>query len=285
MKPHNKQSLVPALRSLLKEEARSEHPTPERLIDYQSGWLTAEESGRIEAHLGTCPECKELLADLAAFEAHVPAPKAAAQPDRAAQVAWKRLQAEISGSEAQRPMRLVSSQPPAPAPPSAGIGRDDRSGSLRRQLRFAYALAASLACVAVGLVIWGRGLESQVRQLKEPTTNLTLLQLYADAERGEQRPEAAVGENLAFVLYPPDEAISAKGPLEYLAEIKLIGREKPSLKVLGLHIQPGGVLSFGLPRSNFSPGDYQIDLFRIDGQIPQSVGNYRFSVASGKSPT
>lgn len=287
MKPPNKQSLVPALRSLLEEEARSEHPTPERLIDYQSGWLTAEERGRIEAHLRTCQECQELLADLAAFEAQAPAPKSAAQPDREAQAAWKRLQAEISGPEAQRPMRLVSSQPPAPAPPSAGIGRDDRSGSLHRQLRFAYALAASLACVAVGLAIWGRSLESQMRQLKAPQTHLTVLQLYADAERdgSAKRSEAAVGERLVLFLYPSSEAANTEGLPEYWAEIKPIGREKPSLKIQGLHLGEGGELSFDLIRSSLPPGDYQIDLFGMDGQTPRSVGTYRFSIAPGKSPT
>jgi hypothetical protein len=277
--------LAPALRSLLDEEARSEHPTAERLIDYQSGWLTAEESGRVEAHLRACQECKELLADLAAFEAHTPAPKSAAPPDREAQAAWKRLQAEISGPEAQRSMRLVSSQPPAPAPPSAGIGRDDRSGSLRRQLRFAYALAASLACVAVGLVVWGQGLRSQVSQLKEPKTNLILLELRADAERGGKLPQAAVGDDLVFLLYPPDEPVGSEQPPEYRARIQPAGQEQPSLWIPGLYVGKGGELSFDLTRSSLAPGDYQIDLFRLDGQILRSVGSYRFSVAPGKSPT
>jgi anti-sigma factor RsiW len=109
MTPPNKQPLVPALRTLLEEEAHSEHPTPERLIDYQSGWLTAEERGQIEAHLRTCQECRELLADLAAFVAGRDLRSGSATADAPGLVSATRSGPARCGNRQGRSKRLAAS--------------------------------------------------------------------------------------------------------------------------------------------------------------------------------
>jgi hypothetical protein len=268
MTPPDKQPLVPALRSLLEEEARSEHPTPERLIDYQSGWLTAEERGRIEAHLRTCQECKELLADLAAFEAHVPAPVAAAQPDREAQAAWKRLQGQLPKDEKKpatvRPLR------PVPSPEAPQTHQPDTFWARPRTLSL---LAAALFAVSIGLGVWVVSLKTKIGQLSQPTANVAAFELHLDAVRSGGTTTISGGsEPILFLLDPPE----GQSSVELRAEIRKVGAAEPLLKVGGLHQMETGTLNVFVPRSLLPPGEYQIDLLKE----LQPLASYRFAVSS-----
>ena len=145
------------------------HPKPEMLAAYHAGELTEPEERRLQDHLVGCPECAALLLDLDGLADPGFGAGSLAPADQEA--LWKSLQAEIGKEEPVVPASLT-----APVVP------------LRRRStspRWLPALAAALLAATIGLSVWVASLRRTVAELSLPQANAPVLDLDADAARGE----------------------------------------------------------------------------------------------------
>jgi len=287
MTPSKKLPFSPVLRSVLDEDRRAAHPTPNRLIDYRSGWLSPEEASRVEEHLRGCQECAELLRDLEAFEGFAVPSGTEVSADSEADAAWQRMRERLPGKVVadSKAMRLVS------APRTSPVAQEPRwpSGRPRRDGAFAQAafrgwvsalLAAALFVCLVGLGILSRSvvrLQTKVRELSQPSPNVATIQLFSDAVRGAaERPVvSAAGDQIFFTLEPPDSANTK----EFRAEIRKDGSGEPIARVHGLRKMDDGLLHLLVRRSLLLNGDYEVNLFSESGG-PKPLQSYPFTVSS-----
>ncbi len=136
------------------------HPPAEELAAYQRRALDEQAAEQVRAHLAACPECADLVLDLAAFPDLAPpagdAPlSAAGLAERRARLA-RRLAAEEAGAGARQPAAgprplPVSQGDPVPAGGAAGASR------WRSAPPLLYAAAAGLLVAVAVLAAWGAG--------------------------------------------------------------------------------------------------------------------------------
>jgi anti-sigma factor RsiW len=140
-----------ALRALADESKPNlgGHVTPEELTAYHDGVMSADDQGRVQDHLVLCRECAALLLDLAAFPALSQEGGRQIQPAEVA-TAWGVMQARL-----QREGALSVSRP----------SWRQRMNLAFSSTRVAYALAASLLVISLGLGLWTISLRRENQQL------------------------------------------------------------------------------------------------------------------------
>lgn len=150
-----RQRLETAVRALARDARRGlgPHPSPEELLDYHAGDVSAAERDRVQEHLSLCPACTRALLDLSAFPDVEPARETDRLSPAELAAEWRRFE-ETTGS-VRRP-RLRLGVPP---------------------LRIAYALAASLLVAVVGLSIWNGRLRQEIVKLSGPRADVQVADL------------------------------------------------------------------------------------------------------------
>jgi hypothetical protein len=282
MTPPEKLPFAPVLRSLLEEEGRTlDHATPEQLVDYRAGRLSADEAALLERHLRGCQECSGLLRDLAEFEEFTPAPAAEALADREAQASWKRVREKLPESKPE-PVTAGPRSGPVPLAQPRPVLREPkrRDGAYEvptfraRRPRYEFLLAAALVGCVVGLGVWVGRLKMQVHKSEEPRA-VAAFELHADSVRGSERPALSGQEDpIVFLLDPPDARESG-----FRAEIHKAGTGEVLMQVGGLHKMQTGTLNLLVSRSLLPPGDYEIVLF-AEGGGSTALATYPFKVSS-----
>lgn len=241
-----------------------DHPSPEELLAYQEGSQPAAERDRLQEHLAGCRECAGALLDLAAFP-QLPAGRSeerlgAEDLERE----WQRFAVAI-GEAAPRPLAVARRWGPWATTPAA---------------RLAYALAAGLLVVAVGLAARVARLESRLAELSQPQLNVYLGDLVPTAaarQRGEG-PQQALhvppeADRLLLLLNLADSRVYP----EYEVEIS-DARGHPVWSRAGLRRSPEGTFTLELPRGFLPAGSYRLRLAGREGNERTPVVDYDFTI-------
>jgi hypothetical protein len=274
--------LEPALRALAARERRAldDHPTPETLVAYRAGELPAEDQEALRDHLALCPDCAEMLLDLATFEQFTPPEESAGLTDGDVGAAWQRMQQRLApavetADRVETPAAPVVAQEKEPAPlPFAPRASEHEPVVLRRKLRTAYAMAATLAVGVVGLSMWGGVLQGRIRDLSKPRVNLGLIYAFSedDKERGVAGGGTLVGKTPVLVLEPTDlppaddYGVEVRNPAGALI-----------LKTSGL-VPSQGSFFMELPGAQLPPGSYHVELFGVTGSRWQKLETLSFQI-------
>lgn len=190
-----KPAFEPALRALAARERRAldDHPTPETLGAYRAGELPPEEQEALRDHLALCPDCAEMLLDFATFEQFTPQEESAGLTDSDVGAAWQRMQQRLTPAaettevmEAMPVMAAAREPEPLPFAPRAS---EYEPVVLRRRLRTAYAIAATLAVGVVGLSMWGGVLQGRIGiSPNRGSTSGSFMPSRRMTKSGEKRP-------------------------------------------------------------------------------------------------
>jgi anti-sigma factor ChrR (cupin superfamily) len=277
--------LEPALRALAARERRAldDHPTPETLVAYRAGELPSEAAEALRDHLALCPDCAEMLLDLATFEQFTPSEESAGLTDGDVGAAWQRMQQRLAPvvemvDRVETPEAApVVAQEKEPEPlPFVPRASEYEPVVLRRKLRTAYAMAAVLAGCVVGLTVWGMTLKGQVRASSTPERNVHLVDAFQDGNRGAEETVPAIRGKHLLYLHIFGEIPQAP---EYGAEV----RDPAGVLILrasGLVPVQEGVFSMRLPVDQLVPGTYHIAFFGVTGGQWQKLDTLSFQAAS-----
>jgi hypothetical protein len=225
------------------------HPKSEILAAYHAGELTEPEERRLQDHLVGCPECAALLLDLDGLSD--PGFGAGSLSPADQEALWKSLQAEIRKEE-----------PAIPALAAPVVPLRRRSASPR----WLPALAAALLVATIGLSVWVAELRHRMNELLQPQANAPVLDLDADAARGEGEEDVAVvsPENrfLTLILTPAGERRYERYRVE-------IGRGGKAAWAHDGTLNSSGSFSVTVPLLALGGGRFQVRLF---GLGPGSAG-------------
>lgn len=174
----------------LAEESRDDsgpHPAGERLIDYYSKALPADEMMRIEEHFVICRQCATAVLDLAAFSAPMDESN-------------KLSPAELDGAWARFMARVEQSAPkPSATPRVIQPSWSERFTAWFVPQRIAYVLGALLLTVSLFLVFIyreNRTLMARLEQQSGPTAEEAALQREVEQARKERDEERVRSEQL-----------------------------------------------------------------------------------------
>ncbi|MCP4656347.1 MAG: hypothetical protein GY856_13120 [bacterium] len=234
------------------------HPSPEELVAYKAGELSAAEVSRLQEHLVLCPDCLELLLDSECFrDAAFGSRRAVSETEVAA--AWKGMR---RGTDRKAPVATVLRgrfrRFPGPSSP-----------------RLPYALAATLLIAVLALSLWVASLRQTLGELSRPRLNTPLHDVYPESfVRGDDAAAPGVripadAELFTLILnstMPPSYA-------ETLVEIV----EPDGTEVwsgAGLETSPAGSFTLTLPRRFLDAGEYRIRLYGLDGGRRELIEEY-----------
>lgn len=273
-----------SLQSLAARRRAAEgHPSPEVLVAYRAGDLTAEQDERIKDHLAICRECSQLVLDLAEFEQFEPSRETIAPVDVQAEEAWQRLRPKLAaeGGLAARPAGAQPVEPwPEPQDPveetaPAPVLRPRLSVPFWRRPALPWALAAVLALCVVGLAQ-----RQEVPQ--EQAEFLDLEALHAVEEDATRSAGAAnvptiTGATACELPLPVDRPDFAAYDVEVVAAAGggapiPVGRRSAEL----------GSLIVRLPRHLLpaEAGEYQFQVYGVNGRQRALIATFPFQVAA-----
>lgn len=217
------------------------HPDVERWIAYHGGELAAPEEEPLRRHLAACPACVSLVLELEDFASAEGGEDRAAVSEFERAAAWKAMKAALA-RETAPPKRWLERRVPVPM-----------------------ALAASLVVAALGLSLWGIE-HRRVERYSRPQVDLAIRDLEpsrATRSGGAESPtELSRGSYSALVMLPSRSFAS------YRMEI-LDARGRTVWSASGLTAHPQlGTLSVGLPPGFLEPGDYRVELYGGEGNVP-----------------
>lgn len=226
---------------------RDEHPSPDELLAYHEGALSAELNDRVQEHLVACEQCSLVILDFAAF----PRIEPREERDR------------ISPADLEGQWRGLSHAL-------------ERRRPLWQRHQVLLPLAAVFFAAAVGLGLWSADLRHRIEVLERPTGTVVLArELRPDGSRtrgGDQTIELPPWARSAIVpLFAPSaEAFSSYG-VDLLAPAA--GRTE-----VPVYRDADGGFSVTLPRSSLGEGEGRIELFgfREGRRIP--IASYHFTV-------
>ena len=250
-----KPPIEPVLRALAAKARRDldDHPTPEELVAYRAGELTAEDEEKIRDHLALCRDCSQLLLDLKEFEEDEPEEESGLS-DIQVEAAWRRLRPRLEERKVLTSRRRWFASP-----------------------QVAYGLAAGLFLCTVGLSVWGVSLKQRIERLSGPQIMQSVdLRSDGDTTRSAAGAENTVqpgGEQFALFMRVWEPVFS-----EYEAVIRRAEQKGEPLVLRGLPRNQDDNLGITLPRSMFPPGSYQLELYGRSGESRQPVTTYLFHV-------
>jgi hypothetical protein len=288
-------ALGPALQALAGESRRGlgDHPSPERLAAYHEGALPPGEEERLRDHLALCPDCAQLLLDLAGFpELETPA-GARGLTDGEVDAAWQTMRSRLGSGGEERPPAPALRRLPQPLPispmapispisPISQVSPAAAISSTAPSSRSVWALAASWLVVA-GLSFWVVELRRENARLEEPAVNAVVSDLTANGDStrggGESRELQTLlaGSRLLLILNAPDLPAHAG----YEAEIRE-DRETGSVFWTGRNLHPSLEKNFTLDLGPdfLRPGKYQVRLYGVDAGKRQKLADYPLRISA-----
>lgn len=245
------------------ERHGGEHPDVDRLLAYHRGELAADDADELQEHLATCRQCTSLVSDMAAF------PHLEAQPGEPGEheiaQAWRRVE------------RLISRQPIAAAASAvaarAAVGAAPRMPPPSRRAPWqrtavAWAAAACLALLCVGLGSWNLRLEGRLADLTAPRPNVPVVDLGNGGLKrsaGEAVPGVPAGDGPFTLYFYPDLAWDRYAAFEW----SVSDEENATVLSGGGLEERSGTFTLGLDRGSLTPGVYQLHL----RGVPKSGGD------------
>ena len=222
------------------------HLTPELLVAYHHGNLPPEIADAALEHLAACRRCGDLLLELTRLE------DGGGEID-AEQAAGEEVRDDLESTRVLKSLKRRLEKE----------GNNEVSGTrLDSRMRgLAYGLAASLA-LAFGLGAWLSVLKGELRALRQPQINLSILHLEADGVTRGDGEEAVVrgdAERFVVILNPPSFPAAVEHRAEILADD---GRRLWAGE--GLRPTAEGTFYLELSRRLLPPGGYRIHLLRGD---------------------
>lgn len=258
-----------AIRELAAEErrGRTPHVLPEDLLAYQEGQLSAQESEAVRDHLAVCPECADLVLDLARFPGIEPA---AATGGLSEEQRWEALRA-----------RLEAEGDLGPAPPPAG--RDQPLQRSRPFRSLPGLLAAGLAAACLGLALWAFALQQRLAELSRPAGRIAVSSLVPRETGAERAPEGieptavpAWADRVLLIL-------NLFEPRSYSAyQVEIFNALDEGEKVWSsrdLQRSADGSFAFEVPRSFLPAGPYRIELSGLAGSRIDPLAVYNLLLA------
>jgi hypothetical protein len=241
-------------------EARSQaldgHPAPQELVDYQLGSLPTEAVEVVQEHLSLCPECAQVVLDLAAFTSPWAGEPALPSVDleRDWEVVERRLRAEAFRARAQP----LSSR------------------------WLVWALAASLV-LSLGLVSWAVALRQALTEAIQPRADIARLDLTPVA------PETRRGTDAPAPLHlgPAQDRLLL---LLNLGDLRTFPRYRLELldatgRVLwagsGAHRNDDGTFLLEIPAHMLASKVYQVRLYGGRDGATIVLASYSFEVVHG----
>lgn len=227
------------------------HPSPEELIAYHGGRLSAADEERLQDHLSLCPECTATVLDLASFpdvQSRPGGPEPPVPP-------WQSVRAGLQEEEQEQEQE----QEPA----EAGEGRPRRG-------KLFLALAATFLLATLGLSYWlgtlnPRSVEGGFARGDLPL--FTLAPQGADRIRGEGRISVP-GDRFNLMLYVANPGSSGS----YALEATSAGNPRAAAWRLEdlVPTSEGMFLVVGLSRRELPSGRYHLRLY----SGPQRLAEY-----------
>lgn len=245
----------------------SAHASAVRLVAYRRGKLSEADAASLAEHLSRCPVCADELLEIAEFLGD----EGEEGEGEAAGRLWRRIEPEI------RPELHAAERPEVPSIRPEGPPRR-APRSVFRSLPVAYALAAALAALSLGLYLFGRGPRDLSPRLNEG--------LYELSDRGTERgvAEAGGGTTIRFaggadsailVLNPrlPADPSGRYGVRFLRADGAVAWQARE-----GLVPQRLGTFQIGISRESFVPGRYTVELFESRDGGERPLGRFPVSI-------
>lgn len=241
-------------------------PTAEELDAYADGLLGPEEAERVREHLTWNRESREVVLDLRSFPEIDPPPGEDPLSESELRAAWQKLEERLAPGDPPEPAEVRSAAKVLRWPRLVGAGR------------WPAALAAVLALVSVGLVLWNLSLSRQLEDLSAPVLIDDVIGLVPaeTSVRGEQEPRAmpAGEEPLVWSL-----SLADTSPYRtYLVEIT-DPRGSVVWQGRGTRRTSAGTVAVLLPRRFLAAGDYRVLLHGLNDE-KKLLGTYSVRVAS-----
>lgn len=243
---------------------RGEHPDADRLIAYHHGELAAGEADAVQEHLTLCRQCTALVADLAAFP-HLDAQPGEPSEHEVAQ-AWRRVEA------------LLSRRAVAGVPDRGTSGGTPHATVPWHRAAVAWAVAACLALLCVGLGSWSFHLESRLAELTAPRPNVPVVDLGSGTRRSGDEAVARVpaGEGPFTLYFYPDVAWG-----DYAAFEWSVTNEAGEAVLAGSGLEERSqAFTLGLDRDSLAPGSYRLHLRGVprSGGASETLADYGFQL-------
>lgn len=264
-----------SLQSLAARRRAAEgHPSPDVLVAYRAGDLTAEQDERIKDHLAICRECSQLVLDLAEFEELEPRETIAAV-DVQAEEAWQRLRPKLAAEAAPAGAQPVDTRPDRQDPPleesaPPPVLRARPPVPFWRRPALPWALAAILALCVVGL--------AQRQGGQRQAEIIPLLALRAneeDATRGSADTLPTITGSAAVELPLPVDS-----PEFPAYDVEVVPASGGEAIPVGRESAPISTLFVSLPRQLLSDGEYRFQVYGIDGGRRDLIATFPFQVAA-----
>lgn len=228
------------------------HPTPDELVDYHLGALSAEAEERLQEHLSLCPECSQVVLDLVEFSREpVVVPDL---PAASLESAWEAIEARL--------------EPPPPVVIPA----------LQPQRRLSWPLAASLLTV-LGLFGWNLMLRRDLQETNRPRTDIAMAELVPEAvqRRSDERPARVVlGRAQSQVLL-----LLTLGELREFPHYRMDLTDSSGEVVwtqAGVPRREDGTFLLAIPARMLEPGLYGIRLHGMSDGGSLSLADYSFEI-------
>lgn len=273
--------LKAALRALLDQgREEMEPPSPEELIAYRDGLLSARERAAVEERLAVFPEAARALGDLARFPDLEPPPDAEPLSEERLDESWRQFRTRLEAGASEKPEG-------EPAEPPSPRSREVAGIPAWRQILGPVPgpVWASTAVLAAAVLGWTFGLlsaPSLLPPVHAPEAGVPVLELAPESrterDAGSPRSRVPEGSSLFVVLELPP------GPRARRYEIEIEG---PGDRVWTGTAAPSdfGDLHLGLPRDYLTPGEVRITVRRPATVGPVDTGSakrepavYRFEV-------
>ena len=266
--------LIQAVRALTDAEHSAEHPEAEELLAYHEGRLNEDARTAVRAHLTRCPECSNLVLDLAGFASLEPPADAEPMTPQELQDLQSTLAERLSveGAEDEDAMELAAVVPLA-ASASGPPGR-----AFIPPLYWAALAAAVLLAVGLGIRT------PQPAMIAERPEVLHLLPTEASTrdtvtQQGVWVPEWADSYVLVFGSGAGiDDTVSA-------VRLKLVdGEGQTIVDIARLPRSASGTYKALLRRDDLPVGPYTARLWRVDTRPPEIMGTYAFEILAENAP-
>ncbi len=250
-----------AVRSFAEGERQPGHPTAEELVAYHTGELSDEASEALREHLALCGECTGVLLDLASFEELQPPTEA----DRLSDDDVATLKRSLEDRLKEEGL--------AGAGAAVAETRSGEGAALARGDRYAvpplyWGAVAALLLLAVGLGLR----EGQT----VPGGTPELFNLYPETYRNTEREVFRIpawADSYVLVL-------GSVGSDRHQA-VRMELRDAEGGVVLSVESLPrsgDGTFNHSLPRDRLPEGAYEIRLFGLDTEPPESLESYTFRI-------
>lgn len=252
------------------------HPTPEELVAYQEGRLAESRRESVQDHLSLCPECTQVVVDLASFPDIELGAVSHERTDDDEEQDWRRLEERLAEAARGDALAVETRTEPSPGLWTA------RDRPLRQGTSWLRAAAVFFLACTLGLSGWVATLKNRLADAPktgQPETNIYFQDLAPAGVAGRRSTRAtrvlvpAAMNSVLFFLTTDnfDNFDSYEGEL-----VSEAGNER--LLVRRLVHSSDGAFSIQWSRDALPSGSYRIELFGHTDSARTRIGTYRFVI-------